>query len=195
MVSPVCRETGLQIIRQVALNEDQSIVLEATFRNTTEHEIQKGIWNVTQILRPFDVYLSAKRKNIHAYKDEGLIEEANRKISAKEDWVKIQCNDQTHFKVGGIVDKGIIMGLRKKGGNATLAFMREFSIDPEAAYAHNAIVEVYNSPTYEYLEIEVHAPFIKLEKGQEITHRQSWRIEQYKGEASPSVAFNYISQL
>ncbi len=195
MISPVCRETGLQIIRQVALNEDRSIVLTETFRNSTDQEIQKGIWNVTQVLRPFDVYLFAKKENIHAYKDEGLIEEAAQKISSHEDWVKIQCNDQTHYKFGGIVDKGIIMSLRKKDGNATLAFMREFSINPQATYAHNAIVEVYNSPTYEYLEIEVHAPFIKLEKGQEITHSQSWKIEQYKGEASPSFALKYISQL
>jgi hypothetical protein len=194
MISPVCRETGLQIIRQILLNEDQSIVLAETFRNTTRQEIQRGIWNVTQVLRPFDVYLQAKKENIRAYEDEGLIEEANKKISTQGDWVKIQCNDQTHFKFGGIVDQGTVIALRSKNENATLAFMREFSIDSHATYAHDAIVEVYNSPTYEYLEIEVHAPFIKLEKGQEIIHSQTWKIAQYKGEASPSSAVDYFAK-
>jgi hypothetical protein len=68
MVSPVCRETGLQIIRQVELHEDQSIVLIETIRNTTDYIIERGIWNVTQVLRPFDVYLPAKKENIRAYK-------------------------------------------------------------------------------------------------------------------------------
>ena len=195
MISPLCRETGLQIIRQVELNEDQSIVLTETFRNTTEQAIQRGIWNVTQVLRPFDVYMQAKKENIHAYEEEGLIEEAARKISAQEDWVKIQCNNKTQFKFGGIVEQGIIMALRKKDENETLAFMREFSIDLQATYAHDAIVEVYNSPTYEYLEIEVHAPIIKLQKEQETTHRQTWKIVQYNGDASPSFAVEYFSKL
>jgi hypothetical protein len=195
MISPVCHETGLQIIRRIELNEDQSIVLTETFRNTTRQEIQRGIWNVTQVLRPFDVYLPAKKENIRAYEDEGLIEEANKKISAQEDWVKIQCNDQTWFKFGGIVDKGIVIALRRKSENATLAFVRQFSIDPLATYAHDAIAEVYNSPSHEYLEIEVHAPFIKLEKGQETSHRQTWNVFQYKGEASPFYAMKYFSQM
>jgi hypothetical protein len=195
MVSPVCRETGLQIIRRIELKVDQSIVLTETFRNTTNQEIQRGIWNVTQVLRPFNVYLPAKKENVRAYEDEGLIEEALKKISVEGDWVRVQCNDQTQFKFGGIVDQGLIMALRKKDENETLAFMREFSIDPQAAYAHDAIVEVYNSPTYEYLEIEVHAPLIKLQKGQETIHRQTWKIVQYKGEASPSFAVDYFSKM
>jgi hypothetical protein len=195
MTSPVCRETELQIIRQVELHEDQSIVLTETFLNTTDHKIERGIWNVTQVLRPFDVYVPAKKENIRAYKDEGLIEEAARKIPAQKDWVKIQCDDKTQFKFGGIVNLGLIMALRKKGENETLAFVREFSIDPQAAYAHDAIVEVYNSPAYEYLEIEVHAPLIKLQKGQETTHRQTWKIVQYNGDASPSFAVDYFSKV
>jgi hypothetical protein len=89
----------------------------------------------------------------------------------------------------------MIVCLRKKDENSTLAVMKEFSVDPQAKYAHDAIVEVYNSPTYEYLEIEVHAPVIKLLKGQETTHRQTWKIKQYTGEASPSFAVDYFSQM
>ncbi len=195
MVSPVCRETGLQIIRQVELHEDQRIVLTETFRNTTNQEIQKGIWNVTQVLRPFDVYLFAKTENIHAYENEGLIEEAVKKISTEEEWVKIQCNDPSWFKFGGIVDRGIIMALQKKDENETLAFMREFSIDLQVSYAHDAMAEVYNSPAYDYFEIEVHAPLIKLQKGQEATHRQTWRIKQYTGESSPEAAMGFFSKV
>jgi len=50
MTSPVCRETKLQIIREVSVNCSGRIVLKETFVNKGDVSIKKGIWNVTQLV-------------------------------------------------------------------------------------------------------------------------------------------------
>ena len=139
---------------------------------------------MTQVLKPFDVYLPASYKSIKTYKDEGVIEDAKKKVIEEDGWVKISCNDNTHFKVGGLINKGVLVALRKKDAE-TLAFSRIFNIDINHQYAHSAIVEVYNSPKYNYFEIEVHAPLISLEKGEEATHSQTWAFKRFKDNVKP----------
>ncbi len=183
MTSPFCRETGLRIIRRITF-DDGRIYLQQTFRNETNGRINRGIWDVTQVLKPFDVYLPASHENIKAYKDEGVIEDAKKKVIEEDGWVKISCNDNTHFKVGGLINKGVLVALRKKDIE-TLAFTRVFNINLKRQYAHNAIVEVYNSPKYNYFEVEVHAPLISLEKGEEATHSQTWAFKRFKDNVKP----------
>jgi len=183
MTSPICRETGLRIIRRITLG-DERIHLRQTFRNETDNRINRGIWDVTQVLKPFDVYLPASLESIKAYKDEGKIEDAKKKMVEKDGWVKILCDDDTHFKVGGLINKGVVVALREKDAE-TLAFSRVFNIDSNHQYAHGAIVEVYNSPKYDYFEVEVHAPLISLDKGEEATHSQTWALKRFKGSVKP----------
>ena len=179
MTSPLCRETGIRIIRETTLNDDGSIHLEQTFQNGSDKSIMRGIWDVTQLLRPFDVYLPAQPKQIRAYRDEGLVEDAESKKSQFNHWVKITCDDATQFKLGGFINQGKMIALRKCKEDY-LCFERTFTIDNKASYAHDAIAEVYNSPTYNYLEIEVHAPLIQLAEGEQTSHRQIWKISRIK---------------
>jgi len=178
MTSPICRETGLQIIRRVELKGDGTVVLDQTFHNTGNKPIERGIWDVTQILRPFEVHLPASKDNFRAYKDEGLIEDAQSKIEEQGGWIKISCNDATHFKFGGLIDQGKVTALRQNG-NEEIKFVRTFEIDANSNYAHQAMVEVYNSPQYPYCEIEVHAPLVRLERGENFSHRQEWEISRF----------------
>jgi len=73
--------------------------------------------------------------------------------------------------------------LRRVQGE-TLAFVRYFFNDPDEMYAHGASVEVYNSPQYDYLEIEVHAPLIKLLPAA-TRPSQVWRVGRIKGIVGP----------
>jgi len=178
MTSPICRETGLQIIRRVELKGDGTVILDQTFHNAGNKPIERGIWDVTQILRPFEVHLPASKDNFRAYNDEGLVEDAQTKIEEQEGWIKISCNDATHFKFGGLIDQGKVTALRQKG-NEGIKFVRTFEIDANSNYAHQAMVEVYNSPQYPYCEIEVHAPLVRLERGENFSHRQEWEISRF----------------
>ncbi len=200
MTSLVCRETNLQVTRCIQLRDDESIHLKQTFCNHANEDVRLGIWNVTQMLRPFNVYFPTNKSKIRAYKDEGLIEDAEAKITENNNWVKICCDDNTHFKFGGALDFGVSVALRnyhldvRQESVETLAFVKLFDIDYGASYAHDAVAEVYNSPKYNYLELEVHAPFYVLKKGEEYSHSQAWRIGRLEGDVTPKQALEALTK-
>jgi len=180
MESPVCRETGLRIIRRIELEEGGRILLDQTLCNESNTPAHRGIWNVTQCLRPFTVWIPAKISAIRPYPEEGdSIKLLPKVIREKGDWSSIICQDPLHFKFGALLDKGILIAFRESR-ESTLLWTRSFSVEKEGAYAHNAAVEVYNSPTYHYCEIEVHAPLVPLKKGERISHRQEWSFTSEK---------------
>ncbi len=181
MVSPVCRETGLSITRKVRLLADGQIELTQTLCNHGKSIATRGIWDVTQCLRPFDVYLRAKAEQIRAYPNEGDSERLfETLVSSVGEWTCIPCREAAHFKFGGNLNKGELIALRH-GNNETLSFSRGFAISPDEPYAHQSMAEIYNSPSYNYLEIEVHAPLQPLAHGETIEHKQTWRLERYSG--------------
>lgn len=51
MTSPICRETGLQIIRCVDVRDAQ-VYLTEELHNKGSKPLERGLWNVTQIKRP-----------------------------------------------------------------------------------------------------------------------------------------------
>lgn len=198
MMSLPCRETGLQIIRDVVIQDEQTIALNQTFRNISSEIVKWGIWNVTQMIRPFAVYLPAKKQQIRVYRGEDLIEHVGHKMSIDDDWVKVVCDDNTRFKVGGMIDQGVILALRhtstnnqKKQGE-TIALVRSFDIAAEAAYAHDAIAEVYNSAQYNYLEVEVHAPIQALQPDEEYCHSQVWKVAKIDKIVGPNEVVDFL---
>jgi len=193
MESPICRETGLRITRRVDLSESGVISLVQTIRNMSDREIKRGIWNVTQILRPFDVYLPCRIDSIRAYSAEGESESLMPiVVQAEEDWAKIICRDALHFKYGGLIEQGLMTVLRREP-KSTLAFLCTFEIDPHAQYAHEALVEVFNSSKYNYLELEIHAPLMPLPPGDSVTHHQKWRIGRFKEDITPNEAVKILT--
>jgi hypothetical protein len=188
MSSEVCRETGLRIVRRIALHDDGEVVLDQALRNEGETEARRGIWDVTQCLRPFEVHLPVEQ--LRPYPEEGdsvaLLPEV---VSRDGGWAGVECSAPLHFKFGGLPGEGKLVALRRVGGE-TLAFARKFEADPSADYAHAAAVEIYNSPRYDYLEIEVHAPLQPIAPGGSVSHRQRWRIGSRAGNVGAAGAWD-----
>lgn len=195
MRSPLCRETGLRIERKISLNEDGALLLEESLINETEKPIRRGIWNVTQCLRPFDIYLPMNKNKLKPYPEEGLsVELFDEVVSDKGEWTMIRCSKPLHFKFGGIARKGIIAALREDGGEKLL-FAKFFDTGPDATYAHASSVEVYNSPKYNYLEIEVHAPLRELAPGEKQTQKQLWRTQSFDRDVSTKQILEWTEKI
>jgi hypothetical protein len=190
MTSPFCRETGLRLVRRVELRDDGEVVLDQTMRNEGETEERRGIWDVTQCLRPFDVYLPADQ--VRPYPEEGdSVALLPRLVSRDDGWSRIRCTEPVHFKFGALPAEGKIVAQRALAGES-LVFARSFETDASAEHAHGASVEVYNSPDYDYLEIEVHAALRPLPSGASATQRQRWRIGRCDPGIGPSAAWNRL---
>ncbi len=176
MTSPVCHETGLRISREVCLADDGTIELCQTFHNATDTPVTRGIWDVTQALRPFDVYFPCKKEDLRPYPQEGdSVVLADQLLEEVEGWTRLPCREAAHFKFGARLDKGMLIALRPVK-NGMLIFGRRFRVDPEGHYLHGANAEVYNSPNMNYLEIEVHGPSRTLSPGEKLQHIQKWKI-------------------
>ncbi len=188
MTSRVCRETGLRIVRRIELRGDGEIVLDQTLHNESSSLLRKGIWDVTQCLRPWDVFVPVKE--LRPYPDvEDSVALFSQLVSERDGWTRIECREPLHFKFGGLQSEGKLVALRAAGGE-TLAFARAFDVDPTADHAHDASVEIYNSPIYDYLEVEVHAPLRPLAPRDSVSHRQRWRIARYDHVVSAARAWD-----
>ncbi|MBF0619287.1 MAG: hypothetical protein HQL19_03875 [Candidatus Omnitrophica bacterium] len=176
MTSPICRETGLQIVRYVRLEQNGDIQLVDEVHNLSDKPVLRGLWNVTQIKKPFDVYWDADIVNIRSYhlEDPTL---PDLKIVPQElsGWAHIPCRKDGYFKFGGNLRQGRIMAVREIKDDI-IAFARTFEIDPGAAYAHRSMAEVFNHKILPYGEVEVHAPLTEIPPGECTRFVQSWRL-------------------
>jgi len=180
-------------VRRVELLRDGTVVLDQTFRNETEKSIKKGIWNVTQILRPFEVCVLSGANKIHAYKKNVYDKKVENYRSQKDGVTIVSCHDNAHFKFGGLVDRGIVAAIRY-AKNETLVFAKFFKLDFKARYAHDSVVEVYNSSKFNYCETEVHAPLTTIRPGEEVSHRQIWKVSRLAGHPSAHAIMKKLSK-
>jgi hypothetical protein len=176
MTSPVCRETGLQIVRQVGFLEGGDIGLIETLRNKTDRPVTRGIWNVTQVARPFDVFIPAEMKAIRSYHyDDAGLPDPGLIPFEKDGWVVIPCRNDLCFKFGGLIREGRVAVI-KETPQGMVIFARVFDIAQGKPYAHNSMLEVYNSSRYPYGEVEIHAPLTIIAPGGEVSLTQMWRV-------------------
>ena len=177
--SPLDPETGLQICREITIEKGNRLELKQSFYNHSQEVIEYGIWNVSQILRELHVYIPVSPEKIISYADEGDSEALLKEVCAPlgNGWTSIRCDEPLHFKYGALPQKGRILSLKPyRSKNSFLVMERLFDLEPKASYAHGASVEVYNSPTMNYAEVEVHAPLQRLSPGEKSEHFQSWHF-------------------
>jgi hypothetical protein len=194
MISPVCRETGVQITRRVNLDKKTGVLhLRQEMVNKSKDVVHKGIWNVTQLLRPFDIYLPASKNQLRSYHEEDLTLPSHQIVVSEQDgWCKIPCRDNTLFKFGGMVDAGAIVALKESKGG-TLAFLKTFDLDADAKYAHSSSVEVFNALDYNYVEMEIHAPLTQVKPGDRAVQSQEWRLKRFAGSPSPAEVYEAMT--
>ncbi len=188
MESPECRETRLRVTRRVELFSNGDLLVDEKLVNVGRREVTRGIWNVTQVLRPFDVYLPIATAAVRGYPDEGdSVAIHGEVLRGIDGWTQVPCREARHFKFGGIAERGVVVALRPNA-HETLVHVRRFDVHPAAEYAHRSSVEVYNSPLHDYLEIEVHAPLNPLAPGAVTHQRQLWRFGRLPPNIGPEEA-------
>ena len=76
MTSPVCRETGVQIVRTVTAQGERACVKVAhELVNTSSRPVEWGLWSVSQFLKPACIYLPRRRNSCHPGGVKTFIEE------------------------------------------------------------------------------------------------------------------------
>jgi len=175
MTSAVCRETGLQIIRRVSLKQGKVNLVEELY-NRTSKPIQWGLWNVTQVKRPCYFEILSHSGGFRSYHHEdSTLPVFKGDLSLKQGKLMVECVDNHLFKVGGLPSLGELSIYLPFEGKK-ICWKKSFSYEPQVSYAHHSAVEVFNSPSHAYAEIELHAPFKILVPGESSHLEQIWEI-------------------
>lgn len=191
--SPICPETGIRIIREISLKDEGRMDLNQIFVNDSENIIKKGIWDVTQFLRSMSVFIPTDPEKIRGYPNEGdsVTLHPHYVKPSSHGWSEIKCGEPVHFKFGSMLDRGVIMAVHPlKDG--FLLHGRRFNTVPDSDYAHRAVVEVYNSPTYDYLELEIHAPFLPIQPKGSVSHSQEWFFKKIDEMGEPETMWELL---
>lgn len=171
MQSPICRETGLQIHREIRMLENNALDLIETVINHNDFPVKRSVWNVTQLLRPARVEFQCDYQQVKAFDNEGeSVSLKEQIVQQKGSQILIDCHQPLHFKFGAVPLKGELVTYCDKG----IIFSRSFDVDSGAEFAHGCALEVFNSADYDYLEVEVHAPLLTLEPQASISLQQHW---------------------
>lgn len=174
MKSGLCRETGLRITREIGFDKKRRIQLTESIKNESGTAMKRGIWNVTQVLRPGDVYIFCPLDKVRLYDETAYKNcEPEKYLKSEGVWTGIHCADNEHFKFGALIEHGKIMAVRKTQ-NGMITFEKNFLTDAAKNFVHQSNVEVYNSPAFPYCEIEIHSPSAELKPGESLEMSQNW---------------------
>ena len=178
LTSPICRETGLQIVRKVRMDQDAKIYLEEQLHNKSDQPLTRGIWNVTQIRRPCEFFIPARKGAFRSYHEEDstlpVVEQIYKEAHG---WVEVFCHQPKLFKCGGMSSEGKVLIKMPLGGPKEIVWLKTFKQDDMATYAHRACVEVFNSDQDDYAEIELHAPLQTIVPGEHVSFAQEWQLK------------------
>ncbi|MGX7006123.1 hypothetical protein [Caballeronia sp. KNU42] len=176
LLSAVCRQSGLQIRRRIVLSAgDGAWTTSHELCNRGELERQCGIWDVLMLRRPGKVEVTIEgeadwRESVVPFPAKGLLGDIRESafVTGSTRLVTTQCVEAVEFKLGVKNSAGVIhVELDLPEGKRMLR--RSFPVIADARYAHGTPLEVFNSPTLPYFEIESHGPLVVLQTGESTT--------------------------
>ena len=183
MTSPVCRETGIQLVRTVSMSEGGHVVIDQAMINRSSAEVTWGLWDVTQVKGPGLALLpiaqgSRFEAGVKAYANEGRsLEAMNQYVRISGGLATVTCGEVETFKYGADSMEGWIVGLLDLSRDRWLAYLKIFEPIRAATYPHQVTVEVYDSGSYPYFELEVHSPLRGLKPGESYTYSEMWVLD------------------
>ncbi len=183
LTSPVCRETGMQLTREISLLPTGGVRVKQGMVNLSDKPVNWGLWDVTQVAGPglavLPVADSSKfERGVLAYANEGRSPEImDQFVEPGPGYVIVRCNQTESFKYGTDSRAGWILGLLDRGQDRWLAYLKTFPCLPGAPYPHQADVEVYDSDTLPYFELEGHSPMCELSPGESVEFSGTWVLD------------------
>jgi hypothetical protein len=170
LLSAVCRQSGLQIRRRIALSgQDGSWTTSHELSNRGEAARPCAIWDVLMLRRPgrVDVVIENAqqdwRKSVTPFFAKGPLGDVRDSgfVTGSGNHVSTRCTEAIEFKLGIDNSPGIMHAVFDlPEGKHTLT--RRFPVFPDARYAHGSPLEVFNAPKLPYFEIESHGPLVVL---------------------------------
>jgi hypothetical protein len=183
VASPVCRETGVQVARTIALDKDGTLQMRLELTNRSHDSVSWGLWDVTQVRGPGRILFPIRPASdglddVRLYPKEtpGGNGAKTRLVKRESDIAIVTCSQTERFKFGTDNREGWMLGLVDRD-EGTVGFLRSFDTDSETSYPHGSTGEVYDSDTLPYFEMETHGPRATLAPGQSYARNEEWVLD------------------
>ena len=183
LTSPVCRETGMKLTREISLLGNGRVNIEQGMINQSNQVASWGLWDVTQVRGPGMAVLpvadsSRFQGGLKAYAGEGRSPKVlDQFVKLSEGLANVTCQEVEPFKYGTDSMEGWILGLLDVREQNWLAFLKLYDPVPHATYPHETTAEVYDSGSYPYFELEVHSPQMTLMPGDVYSYAETWVLD------------------
>ena len=172
MVSPVCRETGVQIERTLTLDDrDGAWSLTHTLHNRAAADVTWAPWDVAMIQRPATVFLptrpgSAFPDGVRTFGNEGVSTDVREQVVRLSDGIAtVTCRDALKFKYGVDAEIGSVLAVIEGGRRGPVGLRKSVPAADSGPYAHGCVAEVFNAADYPYFEVELHGPVTTIAPG------------------------------
>ncbi len=176
MLSPVCRETGIQIERTISVGEEPGTwTVASRLINASDREVAWAPWDVDMMLRPATVFMptspdSAFPQGVRTFNNEGVSASARDDVMHfADDIAVVSCQDAVKFKYGVDADRGRILAVLAPDGKGLVGYRKSVPTFHPQPYGHGCVLEIFNSSDYFYIEMKVHGPVVSLRPGESFT--------------------------
>ena len=183
MVSPICRETGVQISRTVTLRRNASEwVVTHRLSNASSRDVEWGIWDISMVLTPGRVYLPKRADSQHSNGVKTFVTEGesgqvrDTVVGDHGQLAVIACGGSAAFKFGTDGREGWILGILDVDGLGLMGYRKQVPVYEHQPYGHDCIVEVFNSDRYPYCELETHGPVVRLSPGESFELQEQHKL-------------------
>jgi len=176
MLSPVCRETGVQIERSLALGTKTGTWSVASrLINASQDVVVWAPWDVDMMLRPATVFLptsasSVFPRGVRTFDNEGVSTSVRDEVvHFVEDIAVVSCQHAVKFKYGVDAALGRILAVLEAGDLGFVGYRKSVPTFHPQPYGHGCVLEIFNASAYSYIEMEVHGPVVSLQPGESFT--------------------------
>lgn len=181
LISPVCRETAIQITRVVTINPACWRITHR-LENRGDRPARWGIWSNSMVRRPAQVFLplgqtSVFEQGVKTFVNEGdAVVARSRVVSHPPNMAVIQCQEPLKFKFGVASDQGTVLTVTPLADGQYLGWISQFPTFADEPYGHDCTAEVFNAVAHDYLEVEIHSPVRSLDPGAAFTFTEHNRL-------------------
>ena len=161
--SPICRETGMQIKREIIIYKNSTKMdVNHILTSTTENDCKWGIWDVTQVKKPCISIIKGELNQYELFGEE----------SKETDFLKIEngvitaiapANEKRGYK-GYFLSESDGFSTEFEINGKTITYLKEFNMKRLYEYAHKSNIEVYSDFNKNYAELEAHSPLFTFGK-------------------------------
>lgn len=177
---------GIQIKKEIAINPDGSVYIQATIKNCTHRELQWDVWHNTRLDGYAHAYVKSTKKNIRV---ESVITKFSCEMpyTIHEDFFSFQPVPPSKSQQRSA--KAFIYPTTPDIYAFINNYMLHIScehISAQAIHPEQALVELYSSTTLReedaLLELETHSQTALLQPQEELQAWQVWNVSAYHGE-------------